>query len=198
MKKVIGVIVVIAVIGYLVNSYMDKAATREVRRVKADTREVRGVEADKREQAIKSAVSQMVSRTGAIDDWESVLADGKEFQLRTFLTIDLEKVWLQDRPILYIGKILDIASHDQSLYRVIVVPDFLVNSKYTFSMVFELSLLADKAVIDAFLADHPNLFDEFNNQNGVAVVAQIAAIRSETTVGEGELIDIVYVGDAYF
>jgi len=189
MKKIIGILVAFVVGGYLINSYIEEMASREAERI----------EDEMREQAIKSAVSQMVSRTNAIADWESVLADGEEFRFKTVLTIDLEKVWLQDRPILYFGTILDIASHDQSRYRVIVVSDYyIVNSKYRFDADFELSLLADKTVIDAFLADHPNLFDEFNYQNGVAIVARITAIRSETTVGEGELIDIVYTSDAYF
>lgn len=71
MKKVIWILVALLVGGYFVNSYMEKKAKREVERA----------EANRIDQATRTAVSQMVPRTDAIDDWVTHLS-GREISLR--------------------------------------------------------------------------------------------------------------------
>jgi hypothetical protein len=56
MKRIIRIIVSLAVGGYLVNSYIENKAKRKSER--AETKRI--------EQATKLAVTQLVSRTGAV------------------------------------------------------------------------------------------------------------------------------------
>jgi len=200
MKKMIWIIVALVVGGYFVNSYLENKAKREAEQA----------EIERIEQATKSAVAQMVSQTGAIEDWESRLSKGKEFRFEPILTVELERLWLQNRPILFVGSIRDIATQDQSHYTIIVERSLFSSLEHIFSSELELSLVSNKEQIDTFLKKYPNLFTDYGlDNNGVAVIAHISAIRTvyftgdegdreEIKIGDGELIDIMYTGDIYF
>ena len=199
MKRIVWIIVAVAVVGYFFNSYMENKARREAERA----------EAERIEQATKTAVSQMASRTNAVRDWEKNLSKGERFRFEPVLTVELERLWLQQRPILFIGAIKDIATHDQSQYVVLVERSLFGSFDYMFGTELQLSLLADKDKVDSFLKEHPDLFKDYGFNNGVAVVARINSIRityvpgeegerQEVKIGDGELIDILYTGDVTF
>jgi len=197
MKKIIWVIVVLVVGGYFTNSYLENKTARKVEKA----------EAERIEQAAKSAVAQMVSQTNAVDDWVSHLSKGEKFRSEPILTVELERLWLQNRPILFIGSVSDIATQDQSHYMISVENN--LSSSIMFDTELQLSLVADKVRIDSFLNRNPDLFKEYGFNNGVAVVARIKTIRTayisgaegareEVKIGEGELVDIFYTGDILF
>ena len=176
-----------AVGGYFANSCVRKIAKRNT--AVAETERVEG--------ATRSAISAMVSRIGAVDDWARKL----EFRLSPILTIEIEKLWLQNRPILFVGAIKDIANYDESRYVVLVGSSII--SPLLSEMKLKLSLLSAKSSIDSFFKEHQDVFDGL--ELGVAVVANIRAIRTENVVGkeggaevwqivEGELVDIVPSG----
>jgi len=199
MKKVIWTVVVLIVAGYLVNSYIQKR-TKE----KADR-----AEAERVEKNIRSAVSAMVSKSNAVDDWEQKLSKGERYRFDPILTIELEKLWLVEQPILFIGSINDIATHDEFHYLVSVERNLLGNFDYLFDTELQLSLIAKKEQIDTFLNEYPDLFKDYGFNNGVAIIAKINAIRTryipgeegqreDVKIGYGELIDILYTGDVTF
>ena len=199
MKKIILIIIAVVIGGYFVNSYMENKAKRDA--------EV--AEAKRIEQATKSAVAQMVSQTGAVDGWEVRLSKGENFRFETILTVELERLWLQNQPILFIGSIKDIATYDQSHYTVSVERSLFGSFEYMFGTELQLSLLSRKERMDSFLKKHPDLFKDYGFNNGVAVVARINAIRTmyvpgeegervEVKIGDGELVDIMYTGDVQF
>ena len=196
MKKVIWIIVALAVGGYFVNSCIKIKAKRNAEA--AETKRI--------EEATKSAISAMVSRTGAIDDWARTLSEGGDFRLGPILTIELERLWLQNRPILFVGAIKDIANYDESNYMVLVETDPFDTSNFLFGTKLQLSLRATRSRIDSFLEEHPNIFKNLGLNNSVAVIANIKAIKTENIagkevggeegkVGEGELVDIVLSGN---
>jgi hypothetical protein len=199
MKKIIWIIIAIAAVAFFFNSYIENNARREASRAKAE----------KIEHAIKNAVSQMASRTNAVKDWESKLSKGEYFRFEPILTVELEKLWLQQAPVLFIGSIKDIATHDQSQYVVVIERSIFGNLDHMYGTELELSLFSDKNKIDTLLEEHPDLFKDFGLKNGVAVVARINSIkttyvageegeRNEVKTGHGELVDILYTGnDAY-
>jgi hypothetical protein len=199
MKRILWIIALALVVGYFFNSCMEKKARREAERA----------EAERIEQATKTAVSQMASRANAVIDWEESLSKGESFRLEPILTIELEKIWLQQRPVLFIGAIKDIATHDQSRYLISVERSLFSSLDNMFGTELELSLLSDKNKIDSFLKEHPDLFKNYGFKNGVAVVALIKSIRTtyvsredgerdEIKIGDGELMDILYTGDINF
>ena len=161
--------------GYFVNSYLENKTIREAeRRAKEQILQV-----------AKASVSQMVSRTEAIDDWKLQLNKIEESRFfGPVLTIELEKLWLQSRPILFIGAIKDISTADLSQYTVLVESGFGSFERMSSgNMVYtelELSLISSKEIIDSFLEKHPDLFKDYGLNNEVAVAARIHSIRTRT------------------
>lgn len=199
MKKIVWIIIVVAVGGYFINSYMENKAKREAERAKEE----------KIALATKTAVSQMASRANAVTDWETNLSKGDKFRFEPILTIELERLWLQQRPILFIGAIKDIATHDQSHYTVLVERSLFGSFEYMFGTELQLSLISEKDRLDTFLKEHSELFKDNGFKNGIAVVAHIDSIRTayvpgeegereEVKVGDGKLVDILYTGDITF
>jgi len=110
MKRIVWIIISVAVAGYFFNSYTVNKAEREAERA----------EAKRIEQAMKTTVLQMASRSNAVSNWEANLSKGESFRFEPILTVELERLWLQQRPILFVGSIKDIATHDHSQYVVLV------------------------------------------------------------------------------
>jgi len=199
MKKFIWIIVAFAFGAYFVNSYLENKAKRE-----AESEEAKRIEEETR-----IAVSAIVSHTGADDDWERRLSKGERFRFEPILTVELERLWLQNRPILFVGAIKDIATYDESHYTVLVERSLFSSFDYMFGTELQLSLRATKPRIDSFLDEYPELFKDYGLNNGVAVIASVKAIRTiyvhgeegernEVKIGEGELVDIVYTGRVIF
>lgn len=199
MKRIIWIIFAVVAVGYFFNSYTESKAKREAKRA----------EAERIEQAMKTVVSQMVSRTNAVSGWEEKLSKGERFRFEPIRTVELEQLWLQQKPILFVGAIKDIATHDQSRYVVLVERSLFGNFDYMFGTELQLSLLSDKDKIDSFLKEHPDLFKDYGFKNGVAVVARINSIRTTyvsgeegerevVKIGDGDLLDILYTGDVTF
>ncbi len=103
MKRAIWIIVILLISAYFVNSYLENRAKREAEKA----------EAERIEKTIKAAVAQLVERTNAVHNWEKELCKGGQFRLEPILTIELERLWLTDRPILFVGSIKDISTINQ-------------------------------------------------------------------------------------
>lgn len=198
MKKIIWILVALVVGAYFVNSYMENKAKSE-----AELSEAKRIE-----QATKTAVSQMVSRTDAIDDWETRLSKGEKVRVEPILTVEIERLWLQNRPILFRGTIKDIATHGQSQYAVLVERGLFSEFEHMFGTKLQLSLISSKDRVDSFLKEHPDLFKDYGFNKGVAMVARINSIRTMdiptengergVIIGDGELVDIMYTGAGHF
>ncbi len=198
-KRTIAIIVIVLIGGYFVNKYFENKAKKEAERF----------ERKKIEETIRASVSEMVRRTNAIDTWEKVLTKGEKFRLEKILTVELERVWLTERPILFIGAIKDVVTVDKENYRIEIERSLFNNLGYMFETELQLMLQYSKQKVDLFLTKHPNLFKDFGLENGVAVVADIDEIdtklvsgtegeRQEIKVGKGKCIDMIYTGDINF
>jgi len=198
MKKVILIIVVLIIGGYFINSYLATKVKREAEQAKAE----------RIVQTIKASVAKLVLRTNAVADWERRLSKGEKFRSEPILTIELERLWLGNRPILFIGAIKDIATYNASYYTLLIEKSCFSSFDYMFDTELQLSLISSKQQIDAFLKQQPNFFKDYGFNNGVAVIARINSIRTtyvpgeegtrqEVKIGDGELVDILYTGDVY-
>ena len=182
--------------GYSINSYFINKAVRDA--TKADS--------VKKELVIKNSINELVATTGAINNWEKLLGKGEEFRLEPIMSLELEELWIQNRPILFIGSIKDIATYNETLYTLTVERGLLTRSDFEFSTVLQLSLLASKHQIDNLLTQHPSIFKDYDLINNVAVIAKVKRIktsellneetgREEIKIGEGELVDVLYIAD---
>jgi len=190
-KRVIGIIVVLLVGAYLVNSYSEYKAKMELKKANVD----RVIEAR------RAAVVESINRANAVDNWVQDLRKGDSFISSPIQTIDLERLWLIGRPILFLGEIRDIATRDQENYRIVIDGNTRLWTK------FRLTLKCKKQLVDLFLNDHPDLFKRFNRNNGVGIIAKIDEIKKEfgsgedeeeTLIGKGKCVDIVYTGNTQF
>ncbi len=203
MKTFIWIIVAIAVGGYFVNSFMSERAER-----KAEEAEFARFELE-----TKAALAQMVARTGAIDGWQDSLIKGKRSRLQPILTIELEKLWLEDRPILFVGHVVDVSIYDQSQYMVWVEKGVFSDLVLFWDTPLRLALTINKDLFDSFLEKHPEIFRKFGHQRygsyNVAIVAYIHEIevthsideegrREVLRIGHGNLVDILYTGNVRF
>jgi len=194
MKKIIGVIVGLLVIGYFVNAYLDNKATQEAERV----------EKELAKEEAEAIIAQLVSKYDAVENWDEELSKNEEYRMDPILTIELEQVWIKSQPILFLGGVKDISSFDELSYEILIEQNIFLNSKYFFTEL-QLSLTASKNVIDTFLSNHPELLKDFGLNNNVALIAKINSIETknilsddgeidEVKIGKGELIDIEYIG----
>lgn len=199
MKKVLLAVLFIAIVAFFVNSHIQEQARREVERA----------EAERIEQLTKLNVTELIVHTNSSDDWEEILSKGESFRSAPILTVELERLWLQNRPILFIGSIKDIATHDNAHYRLIIERSLFSSLEFIFETELQLSLLADIDQVDQILNEHPDLFENYGFNNGIAVAAQIESIETvryfgeegqlwETKVGHGEVVEMLYTGGVFF
>jgi len=194
-KRAIWIIVVLLVGAYFVNSYIQNKAKEDAEKA----------EAEQIKKATTDAVAQLVKRTNAVDNWEKDISKGERFRSEPILTIELERLWLIDRPILFVGAIKDIATRDQENYMIEIEKSFLLNFEHMFMTELRLALQCPKQRIDSLLKEHPDLFQKYGFKNAVAVIAEIDEIETiivsgseggtkDIKIGKGKCIDILYTG----
>lgn len=98
MKRIMLTVLVLLLGAYFVKNSMENKA--------------KNLETERLRNAAKVAVAQLVVRTNAVENWEKYLSKGEQFRLEPILTVELERLWLTDRPILFVGAIKDISSID--------------------------------------------------------------------------------------
>jgi hypothetical protein len=219
MKTVIKIVITLAIIssivGYCVIEHQ-KDVVREKAKEKA--MEEARVAANKAEEErvnkpihtpIRQMLDQMVERYGAVDDWI-----GKIGKKEKIFSINLEKLWVVDKPILFVGTVNDIYTVDKEYYQMKIVnppkkkalsplrssldgmdgrvsphKDFM--EKYRTAGVLQLDLKCKRAVLDAFLKENPNLLSK---DNFVGVIAKIKQVKSVDHVMNSGEIKSVNVG----
>ena len=146
------------------------------------------------EETIKLQTHNMATRAGAIDNWLDVLKKDLPGRGFTLLTINLEKLWLTEHPILFTGSIIDIATYDKTHYKMRLQDNRYIHGLYP--LVFQVELRCPKSKIDGFLKKYEApTSGSMVERTGVAVIAKIHKItdgeKSHIKIGEGELIDIL-------
>ena len=195
-KRIILIVLAVLVGAYSVNWYLANKTKKAAEKV----------EAEQIQNATKAAIAELVKRTGADESWEKELAKGEPFSLAPILTIELERLWLTGRPILFVGSIKDIATIDQENYRIEIERSLFSSFKYMFGTELRLTLQCPKQRIDSFLKEHPDLFKDYGLKNTVVAIAAIKEIETriisgsqgeseEVKIGKGDCIDILYIGD---
>src|SRR5262249_37450783 len=143
---------------------------------------------------LAASLAMVVRETDAVDTWQRMLTRGEPYRVDPIFTIELERLWLSDRPILFMGSIGDIETADAEHYRVSIAPSPLAN--HAFSTELRLSLKCTKDEVDTLLGAHPTMLsDQSLISNNLAVVARIRAIRTERLVATGGGTEDMRIGD---
>jgi hypothetical protein len=170
---IVCILVSVAFVAFLVNSYQ-----RSYQRNKAKE-EAERLEAKRKEQAIITAVREMLAKHNAIDV--------------TF----------------FIGNLEEVSTLDEQNYILRIGPDFLPNLILDYSPPstdqLRLELECSKPMVDSFLKENPNVLSPpciFDNR--VAVIAKISKVetrfvlsvvgtKEEIKIGKGRCLDLLYV-----
>ena len=110
MKKVVGITLTLVILGFFVNSFLE-TRTRE---------QTAKAERARFERETIDAVEALVARANAVRGWEMALGSANAVRISPILTIELERVWVQPRPILFVGELQDIRAGDSSHYEVVI------------------------------------------------------------------------------
>lgn len=168
-------------------------------------KEERRRQEEARHEAVRQLVAQAVRRMNAITDWPRTLRQGKPEPFKVF-TADLEKAWVTDRPILFVGDIHDITLANESSYRVSIGESIFDTSLIAVDGVIGLRLECKKSLIDKVLKQNPATRSLSDPAQAVAVIAKIERIEAENRrasdgeyeakVGVGKCLEMLYVGTA--
>ena len=187
MKRALLIIIpILLVITYIVYNGVNSHLAYKVQM------EAKKTEKERIEKNVTLAVANLLNKHNAFD-WVKKIEDRKELLgFRPILTVELETLWLTDRPTLFIGTIEDISTFNQEYYMLKIQGRRAVRANY------ELALKCTKQKVNSLLKEHPDLTRGVTS--GVAVVATIDNIKTvggkdEIRIGEGKSIDIVYVED---
>lgn len=184
---IIPILLVVSFIVYAVNSH--RAYKTQIEAKKTQKERIR--------KNVTSVVANLTKKHNAFD-WVKEIEGRKEFlDLTPVLTVELEKLWLTDRPTLFIGTIKDISTLDQKYYLIKIqgIAPIMVS--------FGLELKCPMQKVNSLLKEHPDVTRGITS--GVAVIAKIDNIKTVTVhghegkedirIGEGKSLDIVYLDD---
>jgi hypothetical protein len=196
--RLIFVLVVLAIVAYLVNGYLERIALE-----KADRERRESIE-----RSVRASVSKMVSQYDALSDWQEKLSQTKSLKTEKILSIDLERLWLVERPILFVGSIQDISTMDGQFYRVRMKNHRPGDPGRLSLAQLGLEIKCAQTMLDSFMEAYPNLLAGPAFPNGVAVIAKIAEIKTQAVSGEeskeelrigvGDCLDMTYTGHVPF
>ena len=148
------------------------------------------------------AFAELLKKHNAVDSWDKDICQGEAARTTPVLTMELEKVWLTDRPILFVGKIRDIKTEDKDNYRLIVDRDIFWAAALSRPLVrtgLEIWALCPKSLLESFVRMNPDYLDA---ENGIALVVKIDSIeplegadkdagRESGRVGKGKCLDLI-------
>jgi hypothetical protein len=172
---------------------------------KRKVQEARVIELERSRKATEDAIAEMVSRSAAVDDWEERLMPKDLLGLNPVLTIDIEKLWLVDKPILFYGSIKDVVSGEEGRC-VLLIEEVSGGNEGFHEADLELSLRCPCEKIQSLLKeDVGKSYGSFSMMSGVALTARIERIRRKdfqtaegienVRIGEGEIVDVLWTGN---
>ncbi len=185
--RVILIVLVLAVAAYLGYSHFQRKAGEKAKR-KAEQERI--WESD------RTAISKMVSKFDAIDDWKRKLRERNTgtFSGGRILTM-VENLWLTDKPILFKGRIKDIVPLHQNICLIRLEEQTDLSEETKLALFLE----CPKTMIDSLLSAYPAAK---KNSAKVAVIAKIKKIETRSGhtenvwvwvgIGIGQCLDILY------
>lgn len=196
-KRIIWICITISLVVWIAQNKIESDRIKEERR--AENQRILS--------EVKSSVAALQENTGAKSNWTKSLSGGEKYRYKPIMSIELEKEWITESPILFLGSLNDIATLDDNHYQVKFEQSLWSSLNTMFDTELQLSLKADKQLIDKFMSDNPKLLKDYGFNSGVAVAAQIYKIESnqiadneglitEVKTGKGVLLGLVFTGDA--
>ncbi len=193
LKRIAAIAVTLVVLGFFVNGFLETRTKEQAAKA----------EHARFERETIDAVNALVARTNAVRGWETALGPD-EARMSPILTIALERVWVQPRPILFLGELQDIRGQASSHYEVQIGSGLTSPINYPIGSHLVLTLKCDKMLVDAFMSAKQSLAQSGAVADGVAVVAQIEQVKSgdkksdvDEKIGIGTCVGLLPLGDVF-
>jgi hypothetical protein len=150
------------------------------------------------QQKIKTAINAITQRTGAETSWETSLSTNEQVIVRPLYSVDLERAWLHEKAILFVGELVNVTTKDETNYTL------LVRHAYVRSPELRLELICPKQPVDIVLQSIRSSQAGFL-PGGIAVAAKVSRVEhhvepekegsNSVFTGYGQCIDVVHLGD---
>lgn len=149
-------------------------------------------------------IKVMVSKYDANYQWYNLIERPKEGFQKPIMQADLENWWINEKPVVFVGRISDYKNEGLGRYRVKIKP-VLLSRDVRSSLRARLDISAPKPLIDNIVAQHPAVLSSYprSKAGAVVVVARINAIEprwegdqddaNEALYGVGEMIDVYFI-----
>lgn len=144
---------------------------------------------------LQASLAKLRQRTNASLEWETELTEGQITHTDPVLKVEIEKLWLTPKPILFIGKLSDIATHDENNYTIEIVYDEVYGGTTFMLAELRLELICNKQIVDSVASNLRATRNTF--LAGVAVAGKIEKIERDghTLRGKGQCVDLIYVSN---
>ncbi len=130
MRRLLFYGLLIALVGFIANWWWQDRIESERKQIEETGSQQ--AEQEARQKAFMKLLNDMASQVNAVTDWATNLAGGDGSTISPVLTVDLQKQWIINRPILFLGELRDIAINQDGTYEILVEhnvhPLFLRNS----------------------------------------------------------------------
>jgi len=146
---------------------------------KSQEEEGRQVAAEAQAAALKADVLRRATSVNALIDWPTRLASGQPSRLSPVLTAEIQNLWLAGQPILFVGKVDDVARSDTGNYTVKATYEGLAQSHLFISTDFRVTLECPEQLATAIIQALRKP-DSFSIEPDVALVARIDQVTQTT------------------
>jgi hypothetical protein len=151
------------------------------------------------DKALRASVNEFAKTANADTTWIKSVNELRDKSLNPVYSVDLERLWIIGRPVLFVGGLENVESRSDTNYQLSI-------SEWGYLLLkLRLEVTCPKPKVDPILgriaSDRSNVKV---NPGGVALAAQIERISSRTSDGEGSMTvltghgqcaDLRYIGD---
>ena len=95
LKRILWSCIAIALISWIVHKSIENNRIREEKLL----------EKEKLAETIRADVNALARAHGASSNWVTTLSEGKQYRFKPVLSVELERVWINNGPILFWGSI---------------------------------------------------------------------------------------------
>jgi hypothetical protein len=156
--------------------------------------------------ALNVEVLRRANSVNAVIDWPDHLAAGQAMRISPVLTIELQDLWLAGRPILFVGKVDDVARTAVNRYTIKATYGGLERSHDFTSSDLRIIVDCDSQLADPIVRALTKP-DDYSIDADVAIVARIEQVTQKpagdseensksTLTGLGSCVDALYLGEA--
>jgi len=152
------------------------------------------------QETIRGSVTEFANKWSANEGWYAEL-NKLRGDLGSIYSVDLERLWIASSPILFVGKLEDVATISDAEYRLVAAEDFL---PYFRAARFRLELACPRQIVDPIVSRIRSA--PLAPLDGVAIVANVFQMSAKhpesesvealpTFTGHGQCVDLFYVVD---